>query len=211
MISKVEAGAISPADLTAAVTGEFESPPLGLAWDRWLHPLRRWWATRKIRSLPALRSVLFVCHGNLCRSPYAARAFLERLPADLASRIEVRSMGFVGRDREPPRTVVAVAAGRGVALGNHVSRLIDAASVREADLVVVMEPAQRRAIMRRFGMYAVLVLADLDPEPIRVREVPDPLDRPVPVVEAVFAQVDRCVGRLADLISETMEMTGADR
>ncbi len=167
----------------------------------WLHPLRRWWTSRRVRALLPVRSVLFVCHGNLCRSPYAARAFRERLTPELSDRIRVESAGFVGQGRRSPQRAVAAADERGVGLRRHASRLIEAGVVRASDLVVVMEPGQRRAMLRRFGTTRALVLADLDPEGGQGRVIRDPMWKSRETFAEVYARIDRCVERLADLVS----------
>jgi len=145
--------------------------------------------------------VLFVCHGNLCRSPYAARAFRERLTPELSDRIRVESAGFVGQGRRSPQRAVAAADERGVGLRRHASRLIEAGVVRASDLVVVMEPGQRRAMLRRFGTTRALVLADLDPEGGQGRVIRDPMWKSRETFAEVYARIDRCVERLADLVS----------
>src|SRR5438046_10580226 len=76
--------------------------------DRLLHARRR----REARGRLAGRrpaSVLVICHGNICRSPFAA-ALLAR---ELAPHgIPVTSAGFVGAGRRGPRG----AGGEGAAL-----------------------------------------------------------------------------------------------
>jgi protein-tyrosine-phosphatase len=168
---------------------------------RWMHALRRWRAARRIRSLSRIERVLFVCHGNVCRSPYAAAAFRSLLDADELRHVDIRSAGFVGQARRSPRLAVGAAAVRGVGLAGHASSLIDARMVREADLVVVMEPGQRRAVWSRFLKSEVVVLSDLDPESPDERGIPDPMWRSAETFQAVYGQIDRCVGRLAALVS----------
>ena len=77
--------------------------------ERLLHPWRYHAALRRLRRTPPLRSVLFICHGNICRSPYAAAAARRLLPESVA----VESAGFIGPDRPSPPEAVAVAAERG--------------------------------------------------------------------------------------------------
>jgi protein-tyrosine-phosphatase len=166
--------------------------------DRWWHPVRR----SAVRAAVAQRrpgTVLVVCHGNICRSPFAA-AVLRR--ALTGTGIAVASAGFVGPGRRPPADAVSVAARRGVDLSAHRSQLLDAATVRGAGLVVVMEADQRRAICDRFGLRPrdVVVLGDFDPAPIETRTVRDPLNAPPAVFEAVYARIDACTGGLADAL-----------
>lgn len=198
-VSSPSVGSAGAASATGPSVGS--SSPAGTPWTAWLHPLRRWWAARRVRTWLPVRDVLFVCHGNLCRSPYAARAFQERLPEGLSNRIVIDSAGFVGPGRRSPGRAVAVADARGVRLEGHRSRLLDARQVRASDLVVVMEPGQRRAMLRRFGKTRVLLLADLDPRAREGRTIRDPMWQPRETFTEVYARIDRCVEALADLVS----------
>ncbi|MFW6198539.1 MAG: low molecular weight phosphatase family protein, partial [Acidobacteriota bacterium] len=89
--------------------------------DRLLHPLRRRRVERFLRRLERPETVLFVCLGNICRSPYAEKA-LERALSDSTDVTEVVSAGFIGPDRRSPEAARQVAEGRGLDLSGHVSR-----------------------------------------------------------------------------------------
>ena len=170
--------------------------------DRLAHPLRR---RAALQALATARpeSVLFVCHGNIFRSPYAEHAFRAALPEMLRRRIRVESGGFVGPGRGSPAAAVDLAARRGLDLSAHRSSLLTPVRVAAAQLIVVMEPAQQRAICRRFARprSSVLVLGDLDPEPIETRTVRDPWGRPADVLEDSYLRIERCVRVLADALS----------
>src|SRR3989442_12759849 len=98
------------------------------------------------RGLPA--SILFVCHGNICRSPLAA-ALLRRALSQ--KKVGVASAGFMGPGRPAPPEAVAAAAHYGVDLSAHRSQLLTADRARGADLIVVMDPSQRRGLLCRCG------------------------------------------------------------
>lgn len=162
---------------------------------RLLHPLRRRHALQGLRSRPAPTDLLVVCHGNLCRSPFAA-ALLGI--ASARTRVRIESAGFVAPNRPCPREAVAAAARRGVDLSDHRSKPLTADLVGAADLIVVMEPAQQRVICDRFGRSPrdLLVLGDLDPAAITTRAIRDPLDRPGELLEACYRRIERCVAQL---------------
>ncbi|MFL5542643.1 MAG: hypothetical protein ACJ8J0_26920 [Longimicrobiaceae bacterium] len=168
------------------------------AGDRALHPRRRAAAVARLGGAPAA-AVLFVCEGNIYRSPYAAGAFAAALPPDARARVAVSSAGFVGGGRPSPPAAVAEAAARAVELRSHVSRLVLAPLLGPATLVVVMEPRQRRALLARFGVAPgrVLVLGDLDPRRAATRAIPDPWGRGGAVLAASYDRIDRCVRALA--------------
>src|SRR2546427_7115345 len=102
-----------------------------------LLPLRRQRALDALGRRPRLTSLLVVCHGNICRSPFAA-ALLRR--ASARNGVRVDSAGFLGPGRPPPPEAVAAAARHGVGLSAHRAQFVTADRVRPAKLLVVMGP-----------------------------------------------------------------------
>ena len=173
--------------------------------QRLLHASRRraaLAALRRTRRRPA--SVLFVCNGNIFRSPFAA-AVLQRALARKGPRpMQVESAGFIGPGRPISPTAIAAAARRGVDLAGHTSQLVLADLVRAADLVVVMDAPQRRTVCERFGRAPqdVLLLGDFDPAPVTSRAIEDPVEQGPEVCDRVYARIERCVGELANALGD---------
>lgn len=169
------------------------------ALDRALHPRRHRIARAVLGALPPEPKILFVCRGNLCRSPYAAEALRAAVPrAVRGTRSD--SAGLVGPGRSAPATARLAASLRGANIHAHVSRLMTPQEALTADLILVMDGAQRREIRRRFGRTArVLLLGDLDPL-AGPREIRDPLGHPLAVFHACYARIDRAVLVLASAL-----------
>jgi protein-tyrosine-phosphatase len=103
--------------------------------------------------------VLFVCLGNICRSPMAQGLFAHLAEQrGLAHRFEVDSAGTAAYHQgEPPDArTVAVLRGRGVAL-DHRARQVQADDFEAFDWVIAMDAANLRALRGRC------------PEPLRGR------------------------------------------
>ena len=117
--------------------------------------------------------------------------------------MRVSSVGFTAPGRPPPPEAVAAAARHGVDLSVHRSQLVTAESVRAADLIVVMDLPQRHEICVRFGRTErdVLVLGDLDPQPMETRRIRDPVRQPLAVFEQTYARIERCVRELARAVA----------
>jgi protein-tyrosine phosphatase len=167
--------------------------------DRWLHAARRRALLESLGRRPSLGCILFVCYGNLCRSPFAA-ALLRRLLRGAGPRVTSAGFGYAGR-RAPP-VALAEAARFGVDLSSHRSQLLSPAVVRAAQVVFTMEPAHARSIIVGFGRAPgdVVVLGDLDPDPIITRAVTDPVQGPPELFAAVYARIERCVASLASAL-----------
>ncbi|SMF24857.1 low molecular weight protein-tyrosine-phosphatase [Pseudogulbenkiania subflava] len=123
------------------------------------------------------RSILFVCHGNICRSPTAEgvmRAKLERL--GLASSIEVDSAGTHGYHvgEAPDQRSQQAARRRGYDLSAQRARQVIRADFERFDLVLAADQRNLAALRQLCppGMQhkLALMLAPLGPN----QEVPDP-------------------------------------
>jgi len=174
--------------------------------DQLLHGSRRRAALAALRTRRPPPRVLVICSGNLYRSPFAAAVLQRELARHGVGEVLVESAGFAGPGRASPRHAVAAAARRGVDIAGHVSQLAFADVVRAAGLIVVMEEPHRRTIRERFGRAAgdVLLLGDLDPEPVASRAIEDPVQQGPEVCDRVYARIERCVTQLAQALRIAM-------
>jgi protein-tyrosine phosphatase len=124
--------------------------------------------------------VLFVCLGNICRSPLAEAVFrhvVER--AGLADRFDIDSAGtsnyHIGESPDP-RTM-ATAARRGVMV-EHAARQLGTQDLDDFDYVIAMDASNLGRIERlartHRGRAEVQLLRAFDPEAGDDLEVPDP-------------------------------------
>ena len=169
--------------------------------DRFTHLARHRRAIARLESLPRADSFLFVCHGNICRSPYAAAALRLSLGNSSIDERRVASAGFVGSGRPSPSEALDVAAERGVDLSRHRSQMVSVEIVRGADVILVMNVAQQGALRMRFRCSdTVLVFGDLDPHANGSREILDPINKPVAAFRDSYDRIDRCLHALAEII-----------
>ncbi len=124
-------------------------------------------------------AVLFVCLGNICRSPTAEGVFRAAVEqAGLGQRIRTASAGLgdwhVGSP--PDRRAIQAARRRGYDLAMLRGRQVEVADFTRFGWILAMDDANLRALtaMRppNFGGHLGLLL-DFAPE-LGVREVPDP-------------------------------------
>lgn len=83
-----------------------------------------------------LTKVLFVCTGNLCRSPMAAGLAQAALGEE--SGVVFRSAGFVKAGRPATRESIEVMAGMGVDISGHRSALVRDVIGSNPDLIICM-------------------------------------------------------------------------
>lgn len=125
----------------------------------------------------AIRSVLFVCLGNICRSPTAEGVFraMSR-DAGLSLRIDSCGTGDWSLGDPPHAPAIRAAAARGYDLRSLRARQLAAADFGAFDLILGMDRANLRGIeARRPAQNAtpVRLLLDYAPE-TGLHEVPDP-------------------------------------
>jgi protein-tyrosine phosphatase len=166
--------------------------------DRWMHPTRHRQAKERLRLMGRPRSILVVCDGNICRSPYMA-AVLQRLLPD----VDVTSGGMIAPGRPVPEYAATIAVRQGLDLSSHRSRLLTREVLASAGLVVVMEPRQAAHIIRALARSAdrVVVAGDLDPMSSDGRSIHDPFRQPMEVFEASYGRLARCAAILAETVS----------
>jgi protein-tyrosine-phosphatase len=103
--------------------------------------------------------ILFVCTGNICRSPMAAAIARDAL--DRAGRfdVEVASAGTFALDGHVPTSDAELAAeAHGLSLDGHRAQQLTRELVEEADLVVGME-REHADYARQLGARRVVTLA----------------------------------------------------
>lgn len=96
-------------------------------------------------------SLLFVCYGNICRSPFAAHLAARHLQAAGVSGVTCASAGFrTSQNATSPPDAIAAAAAFGVSLVDHRPTLVTPELVARHDVVFVMEPSQLETLRRRW-------------------------------------------------------------
>ena len=148
-------------------------------------------------------SVLFVCLGNICRSPLAEGVFQHLVEeAGLSNRFEIDSAGTGGwHIGEPPDArATMVASQHGVHLGSR-ARQVTESDLDHFEYVVAMDHDNLRNLERMAatcGSEAQIELLRRSDSEGTGEEVPDPYYGGASGFETVYEMVHRsCVGLLA--------------
>ena len=150
-------------------------------------------------------SVLFVCMGNICRSPTAHGVFRKLVEeSGLAGQIAIDSAGthayHVGE--APDRRARATAERRGIDLSDLRARRATAEDFLAFDYVLAMDQDNYFALLEicPTGMqHKVQLFMDFAPD-MRTREVPDPYYGGATGFERVFDLVEAAAQGLLDEI-----------
>lgn len=151
------------------------------------------------------QSILFVCMGNICRSPTAQSVMHHKLQAlGLGSQVQVDSAGTHGYhvgSAPDPRTQ-AHATKRGYDMAGQHARQIEQADFARFDLILAMDRAnlaRLRQVCPALHQAKLHLLGEYGPEQ-EPFEVPDPYDGGASGFERVLDLIEQaCDGLLARL------------
>jgi protein-tyrosine-phosphatase len=150
-----------------------------------------------------VKRVLFVCTGNICRSPLAQvllqRALAERSVVD----VEVSSAGTGAWDGAPASEgAYLVALERGLDLSQHRARLLTRELVETSDLVFTMARHHRARVQELGGDEQVFVLGEYAGRAGEDAEVGDPFGGDLDVYRDTFAELDALIATVADRLAD---------
>lgn len=111
------------------------------------YPVRARLCSRILQRLRSANSILFICKGNICRSPYAEHYARKRWP----NEITVRSCGYYpARGRSSPEVAQQVAKEFGIDLSGHESESLREDWIQQADLIFTFDEQNRETLLHRF-------------------------------------------------------------
>ncbi|HYV21002.1 MAG TPA: low molecular weight protein arginine phosphatase [Verrucomicrobiae bacterium] len=130
-----------------------------------------------------MRSVLFVCVANTCRSPMAAAL----AQAYLGDGARVESAGTAANDGDPATAdAVEVMGERDLDIASHRSRPVRSLDLGRYDLIVAVTPSIAEFLRRQGGARSA----------IEVIDIPDPLGRGLMAYRRAADAIEREVHRV---------------
>ncbi len=128
--------------------------------------------------LATATAILFLCKGNICRSPFAERLARKKWPGK-----QIASAGTYPKNgRSSPPEAITAAHELGVDLESHRSRLVDREALGAAERIVIFEPDQAIWLRTNFPECADKI-AYLD------GVIPDPFGRDFGRFQACYRQI----------------------
>jgi protein-tyrosine-phosphatase len=146
--------------------------------------------------------ILFVCTGNICRSPMTAEYFRMRAAQRGLSHVVVDSAGTMGLQDAPatPEAIKAMAA-IGVDLSGHRSKRLSETDLRTTDIVVAMTRHHLEHLAHHYpggSDHRVLLRAfEDDTRPSGdAKDLPDPIGEPLESYRRIVPVIRVCVDHL---------------
>jgi len=158
-----------------------------------LQPVRRFYGRRMRQALNKAQSVLFVCKGNICRSPFA-EAYAKGI---LGESVKVTSCGYYPvENRVCPTQAVQAARKLGIDLAVHCSTLVTEDSVSKAEIILTFDSENQRTVMNRYPLakgkiYRLGMLTPQGPTTIK-----DPFGKSSTEFDAAYRNIIRLLDSL---------------
>ncbi len=166
---------------------------------------------------PETVKIMFVCLGNICRSPLAEGVFREQVRrAGLEDRFEVTSSGtgswHVGQP--PDGRMQQTARGRGLDISDQCAQQFDAEHLEAYDHIFVMDKSNLHDVLFFDDGDAhggkVRLFREFDPQPDDY-QVPDPYQGGREGFEHVYEIVERTARRMLDALVDEYDLDGEKR
>lgn len=149
-----------------------------------------------------MSKLVFVCWGNICRSPMAERVAI-REAGERRQELEVESFGLSSEEAGNPidRRAQQVLRANGYEAGGHRARKITAADVADADLVVAVEPYQVETLRTLAPGARIALLNDFNPAKPKNEPLADPWYGDQAGFEETLDDIESAMPGILDAIS----------
>ncbi len=138
-----------------------------------------------------INSVLLVCIGNICRSPYAEIKLKEILKNSKLDNFNISSAGIYAMIGEPANlNSIKVANEKNLDLSGHIAKQLTIDHVKLYELILVMEEDQKKWIEKKypFSFGKVHLIGKWNNEIIY-----DPYQKPYPAFVEMAKKIDLCL------------------
>ena len=128
-----------------------------------------------------MKKIMFVCHGNICRSPMAEfvmKSLAAKVGAELHIESSATSREEIGNSIYPP--AANILSLHGIDSAGHHARQFTVDNYNNFDMVVVMEDYNRRNLLRLIGcdcegkVWKLLDFVADEPQPCNGADISDP-------------------------------------
>ena len=154
---------------------------------------------KRERIPPSTRSVLFVCFGNIMRSPMAEAMFRQSTAGTqiLVTAVSAGLHAIPSREAHP-RALVA-SSEFGISLVEHRAQLLTPEMVSQADAIFVMDFQNKAEVLALYpeARDKVVMLSAYAEGAERYREIPDPYFGDLEATRRCYALLQTCIHNLA--------------
>jgi len=145
------------------------------------------------------KTILFVCYGNIMRSPFAGKLFSKKVAGTQLENLKVDSFGFhqtINRNAKPQ--CVELAKNWDIDLSEHKSKWLKHEHCNNPKtLVVIVDKKNEYLLNSYYPKVDYISLADLIPKSLGFHdEIKDPYDMPNEYLEKCYQLIDASLNEL---------------
>jgi len=149
-----------------------------------------------------VKRILFVCTGNICRSPLAEALLKRALHERSVEEVSVESAGTGAWDGAPASEgAYLVGLERGLDLSGHRARLLTREIVEDAAMILTMARHHRARVHELGGEGRVHVLGEYVGKTGEEAEVGDPFGGDLEVYRDTCAELEALIATVADRLA----------
>ena len=148
---------------------------------------------------PSTKSVLFVCFGNIMRSPMAEVMFRQSTAGThiLVTAVSAGLHAIPGREAHP--RALEASSEIGLSLHEHRAQVLSPEMVSQADVIFVMDFQNKAEVLALYpeARDKVVMLSAYAEGADRCREIPDPYFGDLEATRRCYALLQTCIHNLA--------------
>ena len=147
--------------------------------------------------------IIFVCTGNICRSPMAEGILRQRIKEMGRNDLVVSSMGIHGLTDFPAAEYAQVVCEEnGIDISSHIARPIIGEELQESDLILGMEPIHTKFLRTFFPWHRnkIFLLGAWPKEKARKSSIQDPMGGSIEDFQLVFNIIQSHIDRILPLL-----------
>jgi len=165
-----------------------------------------------VRSDKRQHSIIFLCQGNVCRSPFASALLKRSVQTD--PKISISSYGNLPRSEvSSPLNAIKAASDLGIDLSGHKSKALSRGAAERASVIVVFDETNKRWFRERFPTLKtpVVLLGSFLPKLSADRTISDPDGRDLTYFKATYKTIADGIDELSRELSPKITLSKAPR
>ena len=150
--------------------------------------------------------VLFVCLGNICRSPLAQGIF-EKMVKDigLEEKFIVGSAGTSSwhKGEAPHHLSIQIAEQNGIDISRQRGRMVELSDFHEFNYIIAMDNSNRENLIHEFNFPSekIIKMREFD-ENFKGADVPDPYGHKLRAFEELYKLLESCMKNFIEFLRE---------
>ena len=148
-------------------------------------------------------NIVFVCTGNICRSPMAEGLLRHKWWEMGRDDLIVSSMGIHGLNGSPATEYAqAVCEQNGFDISSHRARSLVDEDLKKADLILCMEPVHKKFVQTFFPWHRdrLFLLGAWPEKETRKSGIDDPMGGSLEEFRLIFSIIERHIERILPLL-----------